>query len=102
MQTTYTGLLLNYLRFTTNRYNKSLVKTLVNGTYSNWDKFNTDINKLKHVLQQNPFPLKFIERIIHNYVTYAITNNTDTVIKTTHYYKLPYIGDISDKTRAKI
>ena len=106
-KSSYTGLLLNYLSFTPNLYKKSLVKTLINRTYricSNWNNFSIDVNKLKHVLQRNGFPLKFIERIIRNYLdkTHEVNNNTDTVIKTTHYYKLPYIGDVSDNSRAKI
>ena len=103
----YTGLLLNYLSFTPNLYKKSLVNTLINRTYkicSKWNKFHIDIDKLKLILQRNRFPLKFIDRLIRNYLdnTYNVDNNKDKVIKTTNYYKLPYIGDISDSTRLKI
>ena len=106
-KSSYTGLLLNYMSFTPNLYKKSLVQTLINRTYricSNWNKFNIDVNKLKHILQRNAFPCKFIDRIIRNYLdkTYDLSNKTDVVIKNTHYFKLPYIGDFSDKTSAKI
>ena len=56
------------------------------------------------MLQRNKFPLKLIERLISNYLnnTYNVSNSKDTVIRTTKYYKLPYLGDISDSTRVKI
>ena len=103
----YTGLLLNYLSYTPNLYKKSLVKTLINRTFkicSNWTKFNIDVNKIKIILQRNAFPLKFIELIIRNYVneTYNLSNKTEKVIKNNYYFKLPYIGDYSDKTSEKI
>ena len=106
-KSSYTGLLLNYFSFTPNLYKQSLVKTLINRTYricSNWTNFSIDVDKLKNILQRNKFPLKFIERIICNYInrTYDVGDNVERVIKTTNYYKLPYIGDVSDKTRFKI
>ena len=98
--------MLNYLSYTPNLYKKSLVKTLINRTFkicSNWTKFNIDVNKIKIILQRNAFPLKFIELIIRNYVneTYNLSNKTEKVIKNNYYFKLPYIGDYSDKTSEK-
>ena len=107
-KSSYTGLLLNYLSFTPNLYKKSLVKTLIDRTYkicSNWKKFHVDVNKLKYILQRNAFPLKFIDRIIRNYVdkiNIHSNSETNTENKNTYYFKLPYIGDVSDKTSVKI
>ena len=42
--------------------------------------------------------------LIRNYVneTYNSSNKAEKVIKNTHYFKLPYIGDYSDKTSKRI
>jgi hypothetical protein len=102
----YTGLLTNFLSFIPTSYKLALVKTLVHRTYnicSNWKKFQIDIDNLKHTLQRNKFPLKFIDNVIKKYINNIYEKGEDEKPKkSSNYYKLPYIGEFSKTTQIKI
>ena len=64
---TFTGLLTNYLSFTSYSYKVGLIKTLLDRAYkinNTWVGFHEDINKLNDILKKNLFPAHLIEKII--------------------------------------
>ena len=106
---TVTGLLTNYLSFTSLSYKLGLIRTLVDRTYkinNTWLGFHEDITKLTKILQKNLFPVHLVENIINRYLTFTRydCNPPASVSDTTRtfYFKLPYIGPFSIITQKKI
>ena len=106
---TFTGLLTNYLSYTPFAYKISLVKTLIHRAYSICNsgvKFDLDIRKLKHFLSRNQFPPDLVDREVKKYLSNKSPSNKN--IDETNdknnisYYKLPYIKDISEKTKKRL
>ena len=104
-KTTFTGLLTNFLSFTSFSYKKGLIKTLIDRAHkinSHWDGLNKDLKKVKHILQKNLFPAFLVDKIIKNYNEKAHTTNIDESKPEMKFFKLPYIGKYSDITQKKI
>ena len=107
-KSTYTGLLTNFKSFVPFRYKLALIKTLVHRIFcicNTWIKFHNDILDLEKILGRNLYPPKVIGKEIRNYLNNKFSiANTDNVNEdqNLHYYKLPYIGDLSKSTKTKI
>ena len=97
-KSTYTGLLTNYLSFTSFSYKVSLIKTLIDRTYKicgSWVQFNTEILQLTEIFKRNRFPDFLISKTIKTYLNkkmscQLVTDNTDK--PDLRYFKLPYTG----------
>ena len=102
---TFTGLMINYLSYNPICYKLAMVKTLIHRVYSicnSKKNFDSDITDLKHILQRNLFPPKVIDEQIKTYLdkTKAKDNENDVPVRS--FYKLPYLCDISEKTKKQI
>ena len=106
-KTTYTGLLMSFLSFTSFIYKKGLIKCLVDRIYkinNTWKGFDSDIEEMSHTLQKNCFPSRIIDKIIKEYLDKNMHDNKLETKKEeeVRYFKLPYLGNISKQTRNKI
>ena len=104
---TYTGLLLTFKSFTSFSYKVSLIKCLIDRSFkicNNWNSFHSDIENIKPNLNQNAYPLFLIDEVIKKYLDYKFSSNQDQLIDTpdVHYFKLPYIGNLSHHIKNKI
>ena len=65
--------------------------------------FHKDIVNVKNTLRKNEYPENLIDKHINNYLEKHFQNqNEKTVSENTRYFKLPYFGNISEQTDAKI
>ena len=109
---TYTGLLTNFLSFTSFKYKVGLIYTLVerrfkiNNTTTGREK---DLQQLSITLQRNSFASHLIDKIIKGYKNKfslrPTQNDTSTTgVNTTgiRYFKLPFVGDFSTVTCKKL
>ena len=106
---TFTGLLTNYLSFTSHSYKLGLIRSLVdraNKINNTWLGFHEDITKLTKILQKNLFPVHLVQNTINRCLTFTRHGGnppvsvSDTV--RTLYFKLPYIGPFSIITQKKV
>ena len=108
---TYTGLLMNFKSFVPNIYKSKLIQTLLDRTYkinSSWVGFDLDIKKLSNYLSRNLFPRKNIDRAVKQFLNKKLDiskqnkeceNKNEIEVR---YFKLPYIGKISNDVKSKI
>ena len=71
---TFTGLLTNYLSFTSHSYKLGLIRTLVDSDYkinNTWLSFHEDIKKLTKILQKNLFPVHLVQNTINRYLAFT-------------------------------
>ena len=93
MKKTFTGLLTNFVSFTSLSYKVGLTLTLVDRTYKMDNcllSFNSDIKKLTHILKKNQYPKYLLNRVVRTY----LDNNCNSVPSNknnTLYFKLPYL-----------
>ena len=104
---TYTGLLLNFKSFTSFSYKISLIKCLIDRSFkicNNWNSFHNDIESIKSNLIKNAYPPFLIDKVIKRYLNYKFSSNWNQVKDTSdvHYFKLPYIGNLSHHIRNKL
>ena len=103
---TFTGLMLNFLSYCPMSYKLSLVGTLVHRIYNicnTWDMFHKNIEELKHILKRNMFPPKIIDREIKTYLDKQSSTETNSKEeKTFSYFKLPYLYEISERTKKQL
>ena len=112
-KSTYTGLLLNLKSFTSFSYKISLIKCLIDRLLkicNNWNSFHNDIEKM---FSKNAYSYKVIkfdkvlikfDKAIKNYLDYKFSSNQSQLKDTpdVHYFKLPYIGNLSDHIKKKL
>ena len=112
---TYTGLLTNYLSFTSFKYKLALIKTLIDRTFkiNNTNTgFQTDLKNLTETLKRNSFPYHVIDKVTKCFLTKinlskhppisvnaTIDSANDSNVR---YYKLPFIGNHSKLTSIKL
>ena len=101
LKLTYTGLLLNFKTFTSFLYKTSLIKCLIDRSFktcSNWNSFHDDIESIKSNIIKNANPSFLINKVIKKYLNYMFSSNQNQIKDTSdiHYFKLPYIGNLSD------
>ena len=108
-KSTYTDLLLYFKSFTSFSYkNKiSLIKHLVDRSFKICNKsnsFHNDIESIKFNLIENAYPPFLIDKVIKKYLNYQISNNQNQLKDTSdvHYFKLPYIGNLSHHIKHKL
>ena len=106
-KSTYTGLLLNFRSFTSFSYKISSITFLINRSYricNNWNSFHNDIGNIKSNLVKSPHLLFLINKVIKMYLNYKFYS-TQNQLKNTfdvHYFKLPYIGNLSHHIKNKL
>ena len=106
---TYTGLVLNFKSFTSFSFKISLIKCLNLSQMSfkicnNWDSFHNDIENIKSNLIKSAFPLFLIYKVIKKYLGYKFSSNQNQLKDKSdvHYFKLPYIGNLSHHIKNKL
>ena len=106
-KSTYTGLLLNFKSFTSFSYNISLIKCLIDRLFkicNNWNSFHNDIENIKSNLIKNAYPPFLINKVIKKYLDYKFSSNQNQLKDKSdvHYFKLPYIGNLSHHIKNKL
>ena len=106
-KSTYTGILLNFKSFTSFSYKISLIKCLIDRSLkicNNWNSFHNDIQNIKSNLIKNAYPPLLIDKVIRKYLDYKFSSNQNQLIDThdVHYFKLPYIGNLSHHIKKKL
>ena len=105
---TFTGLLTNFLSYTPLAYKIALVKTLIHRAYSICNlktNFDLELKKIKKILSRNRFLPSIVDREVKKYLSKKNSNKTlekDTNEHKLFYYKLPYIRDLSEKTKSRL
>ena len=103
-KSTYTGLLLNFTSFS---YKISLIKCLIDRLFkicNNWNSFDNDVENIKSNLIKNANPPLLIDKVIKKYLDYKCSTNQNQLKDTSdvHYFKLPYIGNLSHHIKNKL
>ena len=65
---TNSGLTLNYHAIAPRKYKRSVVRSFVNRIFnacSTWELFHESMEEAKGILNDNQYPLEFVEPIIH-------------------------------------
>ena len=104
---TYTGLLLNFQIFTSFLYKISLIKYLIDRSFkicNNWNSVHNDIECIKSTLVKNAYPSFLIDEFIKKYLNYKFSSNQNQLKDTSdvHYFKLPYIDNLSHHIKNKL
>ena len=64
---------------------------------NNWNSFHNDIESIKSDLIKNAYPSFLIDKIIKKYLNDKFSSNQNQLkdISDVHYFKLPYISNLS-------
>ena len=110
-KSTFTGLLTNFESYTAEEYKVSLVKSLLYRAFrisSSWSIFNEELENIYRILQRNSFPRFFIDQVASTFKKKHSSNGNDLTVEQNEpseeirYYKLPYIGKISELLQIKL
>ena len=107
-KSTYTGLLLHFKSFTSFSYKISLIKCLIDRPKlkicTNWNSSHNDIEDIKSNLIKNAYRPFLIDKVIKKYLDYKFSTNQNQLKDTSdvHYFKLPYIGNLSHHIKNKL
>ena len=110
-KSSYTGLLINFLKFTYFPYKLGLIRTLVDMTFkinNTWIGFHNNIKEITNILGENQFPSSLVNRTVKHYLSnyFASTSLTLTASSSnenrTFDYKLPFVGPFSTYVRRRI
>ena len=104
---TYTELLLNFKSFTLFSYKISLIKCLIDTSFkicNNWNSFRNNIQSIKSNLIKNTYSPFLIDKVIKKYLDYKFSSNQNLLKDKSdiHYFKLPYIGNLSHHIKNKL
>ena len=104
---TYTELLLHFESFTSFSYKISLIKLLTDRSFkvcNNWNSFHNDIEIIKSNFIKNAYPPFLSDKVIKKYFDYKFSTNQNQLKDTSdiHYFKLPYIGNLSHNIKNKL
>ena len=104
---TCTGLLLSFKSFTSFWYKISLIKRLIDRSFricNNWNTFHNVIENIKSSLIKNAYPPFLIDKVIKKYLDYKFSSNQNQLKDKSdvHYFKLPYIGNLSHHIKIKL
>ena len=71
---------------------------------NNWNSFHDDIENIKSNLIKNAYPPSLIDKVIKKYLDYKFSSNQNQLKDTpdVHYFKLPYIGNLSHHIKTKL
>ena len=97
----------NNFSFIPHSYKTGLICTLVDRIYkinNTWKGFDIDLKRLFSTLGKNQFPSHIIDKVVRSYLDNKVYSRGTTDLETlnTRYYKLPYIGNFSCLTQAKV
>ena len=102
-------LLLNFKSFTLFPYKISLNKSLIDRSLkicSNWNSFHNNIENIKSNLIRNACPPFLIDKVVKKYLGYKCNllkeQNQLKDKSDVHYFKLPYIANLSHHTKNKL
>ena len=115
---TFTGLLTNYLSYTSETYKIGLIKNQLYRAYhisSSWKIFHDELNRIYNILLKNSFPRFVIDRVVRNFISHQVDDNrkvpnseqqecSETPDNTpdVRYFKLPYRGKVSEMIQGKL
>ena len=69
---------------------------------NNWNSFHNDIENIKPNLLEIAYPPFLINKVIKKYLDYKLSSNKNQLKDTgVHYFKLPYIGNLSHRIKNK-
>ena len=93
--------------FSSFSYKISLIKCLIDRSSkicNNWNSFHNDIENIKSILIKNAYPSFLIDYVIKKYLDYKFSSNQNQLKDTpdVHYFKLPYIGNLSHQIKNKL
>ena len=71
---------------------------------NNWNSFHNDIESIKSNLIKKAYSWFLIEKVIKKYLNYkfSISKNQTKDTSDFHYFKLPYIDNLSDHSKNKL
>ena len=100
-------LLLYFKSFTSFSYKISLIKWLMDMSFkicNNWNSFHNDKENIKSNLIKNVYPPFLINKVIKKYLDYKFSSNQNQLKDKSdvHYFKLPYIGNLSHHIKNKL
>ena len=77
-----------------------MIKSLIDRSFkicTNWSSFHNDIENVKYNLIKNAHPPFLIDKVIKKYLDYKFSGNQNHLKDKSdvHYFKLPYIGNLS-------
>ena len=106
-KSTYTGLAVNFETFISFSYNTTLIKCLIDSSfkiYNNWNFFHNGIENIKSNLCKTAYPPFVIDKLIKNHLDYKFPSNQNQLKDKSdvHYFKLPYIGNLSHHIKNKL
>ena len=106
-KSSYTGFLLNFKSFTSFSCKLSLIKCLIDRSFSisiNWNSFHNDIENIKSNLIKNAHPPLLIDKVIKKYIDYKFSSSQNQLQDKSdvHYIELPYIGNLSHHINIKL
>ena len=106
-KSTYAGPLLNFKSFASFSYKISLIKCLIDKSFkicNNWNSFYNCIEIIKSNLIKNACSPFFIDKVIKKYLYYNFSSNQNQFKDKSdvHYFKLPYIGNLSHHIEDKL
>ena len=89
-----------YRTFTSFLYKISLIKCLID----NWNFCHNDAKNIKSNLIKNAYPPFSIDKVIKKYFHYKFSSNQNQLKDNfdVHYFKLPYIGNLSHHFKVKL
>ena len=69
-----------------------------------WNSFHKDIENIKSNLIENAYPPFLIDKVTKRYLDYKFSNNQNQLQDTSdiHYFKAPYIGNLSHHIKNKL
>ena len=64
---------------------------------NNWNSFHNDMENIKSSFIKNAYPPFLIDKVLKKYLDYNFSSNQNQlkVKPDVHYFKLPYIGNLS-------
>ena len=70
---------------------------------NDWSSFHNNIENIKSNLIKNAYPLSLIDKVIKTYLDYKFSSNQNQLKDKSdvHYFKLPYIGNLSHHIKNK-
>ena len=71
---------------------------------NNWNSFHNDIENIKYNLIKNAYPSFLINKVIKKYLDYKFSSDQNQLKDKSdvHYFKLPYIGNLSHHIKNKL
>ena len=106
-RSTYTELPLNFKSFASFSYKIILIKCLIHKSFkicNYWKSFHNDIENIKSNLIKNAYRPFLIDKVIKKYLDYKFSSNQNQLKDKSdvHYFKLPYIGNLSHHIKNKL